>query len=147
MWKTGQMQVPGQRPSLVHLPVHCFRLSVQKMVRGELGSIGSKTGDGVEGLTANKTPSPPLALCQNHFRYPKMGVSGCWLHGGVQGGRCPAQGLALGVWHAPGHQQYQWHLPVSVPCSGRGENGAALPRALMLSFFLETQNPRDSCTV
>ena len=118
------------------------------MVQGELGSIGSKPGGGVEGLTANKTPSPPPALCQNHFRYPETGVSGCWLHSGVQRGLCPAWGLALGVWHTPGHQQYQWHLDLSVPRSGRGENRAALPRALTLSFFLEeTQNPRDSCTV
>ena len=100
LWKTGQIQVPGQRPSLVHLPVHCFSLSVQKRVQGELGSIASKTGGGVEGLTANKTPGPPPALCQNHFRYPETGVSGYWLHSGLQRGLFPARGLALGVWHA-----------------------------------------------
>ena len=87
------------------------------------------------GVNGKQNPSPPLALCQNRFCYPEMGVSGCWLHSGVQRGRCPAQGLALGVWHALGHQQYQWHLYLSVPRSGRGENGAALPRALTLSFL------------
>ena len=55
----------------------------------------------MEGLTANKTPSPLPALCQNHFRYPETGVSGCWLHSGVQRGLRPARGLALVVWHAP----------------------------------------------
>lgn len=57
------------------------------------------------GVTANKTPSPPLALCQNHFRYPEMGVSGCWLHSRAQRGLCPAQGFALGVWPSPGMPQ------------------------------------------
>ena len=44
--------------------VHCFSLSVQKMVQGELGSIGSKTGGGVEGLTANKTPAHLLLFAK-----------------------------------------------------------------------------------
>ena len=73
LWKTRQIQVPGQRPSLVHLPVHCFSLSVQKMIQGELGSIGSKTGGGAEGLTANKTPAHLLLFAKIVSVIPRWG--------------------------------------------------------------------------
>lgn len=93
------------------------------------------------GVTANKTPSPPLALCQNHFRYPEMGVSGCWLHSRAQRGLCPAQGFALGVWPSPGicpGSPAVAAAHASVPRSGRGENRAApYPRPSHFLSFLK----------
>ena len=128
----------------MHFPLHCFSLPVQKMVQEELGRVGFKTGGGEE-LTANKTPSPPLALCQNHFRYPEMGVSGCWLHSRAQRGLCPAQGFALGVWPSPGMPRVTSSSSGTCICPrvwARGELGSPVPQALTLSFFLEeTQNP------
>jgi len=71
--------------------------------RTEQGWLPSWAGwGGGRGRTTHKIPSPPLAPCQNYFRYPEMGVSGCWVHDGALRGLCPAQGLALGVWPSPG---------------------------------------------
>lgn len=54
------------------------------------------------GLGPEETPSP-LALCQNHFRYPEMGCG--------RGAGAPACGPLARTWRAtPGHQHLQqWH--------------------------------------
>lgn len=125
----------------------CLTASVRKWGRTEAG-LAAKLGWGAPNV---KPPAPPrLALRQNHFRYPEMGVSGCWMHSVALRGPCPTQGLILGsralTWHAPGHQQQQWHLHLSQGLS-EGRTGQPYTWAPRPYFVKETQNPRDSCTV
>ena len=99
---------------------------------------------------ANGKQNPRPSPCSLPKPFPLSRDGGEWILAAQRPSArpLPCPGPCLGGLACPGHQQYQWHSHLSVPRSGRGENGAALPRALTLAFFLEeTQNPRDSCTV
>lgn len=135
LWKTGQMQVPGQRPSLVHLPVHCFRLSVQKMVRGELGSIGSKTGWS-GGANGKQNPKP--SSCSLPKSFPLSQDGGEWMLAARRGsGRPPpCPGPCLGGLARPGSPAVPVALTRICPmfwARGEWSSPAQGPHAFFLS--------------
>lgn len=89
---------PRTETTLIVFSVHCLSLPIYiwKMVQEELSRVGSKTGVGA-------VDKPSVTLCQNHFRYPEMGVWMLMHSRALRASACP--GPHLGEPHPPWQAQ------------------------------------------